>query len=447
MASSFNAGGLASGIDTNSIVETLTKLQGRPLELLQSRQAAMKTQVSLLGDLSGRMNSLKTALSKLSSGGAVGVSASSNTTFDVTPGSFSSPGTYQLQVTGLASAAKQRSQGFASGSALVTGGTLTLSVKGTATAITIADGAALDDVALQINQSGALVTASVVSDGTQSYLSITNRDSGFPPAGVAADALIVTMNATGSQGQAIATSSVNTATNAAFTLDGLPITRQSNTITDAVPGATLVLKAIGAAETAQLTASVDGTAKNLDTFIGAYNDIIKQVQKQVAVAPGSNRAATLAGDGTLRGLQGALQHLITTVAGSGTDVRSLADLGVKSARDGTLSVDTTVLAAAVGRNPGAVNQLFSQATTGLGAVGAALVQTYVNPTDGLLVARQAGLNKSIGLLDKTGQQMQVRIDTFKQNLIAQFTAMESTVSGLKSIGNFLSSQVAFKVQE
>ena len=62
MASSFNSGGLASGIDTNSIVDTLTKLESRPLELLQTRQAALKTQVSLLGDLSSRMNALKTAL-------------------------------------------------------------------------------------------------------------------------------------------------------------------------------------------------------------------------------------------------------------------------------------------------------------------------------------------------------------------------------------------------
>lgn len=447
MASSFNAGGLASGIDTNSIVTTLTKLQSRPLELLQTRQAAMRSQVSLLGDLSGRMGALKTALSALGTSGAIGVTPSTNTGFALTPGTYAAPGSYQIAVTGLASAAKERSQAFAASTAPVTGGTLSLNVKGTTTDVAIADGASLDDVALQINQSGAMVTASVISDGTSAYLSITNRDTGFPPAGLPADALVVSMAATGSLGQALATTTVNPASNATFTLDGLPITRQTNTIADAVPGASLTLKALSAAETGQLTTSVDGTAKNLAALVTAYNDIIKAVQKQVSVAPGSNRSATLAGDGTLRGLQGALQRLVTTEVPGSTDVRSLADLGIKSARDGTISLDTATLTAAVARNPGAVNQLFSQATTGLSAVGGALVQSYVNATDGLLTTRSSGLNKSIGLLDKTSEQMQLRIDNFRTNLIAQFTAMESTVSNLKSIGNFLSSQVTYKVQQ
>lgn len=449
MASSFNAGGLASGIDTNSIVDTLTRLQGRPLELLQTRQAALKSQVSLLGDLSAKMGALKTALSGLSSGGALGVTASTNTAFALTPKSFAAPGSYQIEVTGLASAAKQRSVAFTSGTAAVTGGTLTLGVKGVTTTLTIADGTSLDDVALQINQSGALVSAAVISDGTSSYLSITNRDMGFPPAGLPADALTIAMATTGSQGQALATSVIHTATNAAFTLDGLAMTRETNTITDAVPGATLTLKAPSAAgpEVGELTSSIDGTSKNLNGFVTAYNDLIRAVQKQVAVVPGSNRSATLAGDSTLRALQRSLQGLLTTEVPGSSDVRTLADLGIKTARDGSISLDATALAAAVGRNPGAVNQLFSQATTGLSAVGGALVQSYVNPTDGLLTTRSSGITKSIGLLDQTGEAMQVRIDAFRANLIAQFTAMETTVAGLKSIGNFLASQVAFKVQE
>jgi len=453
MPSSFNAGGLASGIDTNAIVETLTRLQGRPLELLQTRQAGMRSQVSLLGDLTSKVSAFKTALAALGTSGAVGTSPTSNSAFTLTPGTFSAPGSFQIAVTGLASAAKERSQAFASSAAPVTGGTLSLNVKGTNTDVAIADGASLADVALAINQSGALISASVISDGTSSYLSITNRESGFAPGTAAADALTVTMASTGSQGQALATSAIATATNAVFQLDGLQITRQTNTIVDAVPGATITLRSLSPVssgipvyETAELATNVDLTAKNMETLVTTYNDLFRAVQKQVAVAPGSNRSATLSGDGTVRTLQRAIQGLLTTeVPGSG-DVRTLADLGIKTARDGSISIDKTVLAAATSRNPNAVNELFSKATTGLSAVGTTLAAAYINPTDGLLVTRSSGITKNIALLDKTSEQMRIRIDNFKTSLIAQFTAMETVVSGLKGIGNFLSSQVTYKVQ-
>jgi flagellar capping protein FliD len=47
-------------------------------------------------------------------------------------------------------------------------------------------------------------------------------------------------------------------------------------------------------------------------------------------------------------------------------------------------------------------------------------------------------------MDSDADRMQLRLDAFKQNLTAQFTAMEKIVSGLKASGNFLSQQSAAK---
>ena len=45
-------------------------------------------------------------------------------------------------------------------------------------------------------------------------------------------------------------------------------------------------------------------------------------------------------------------------------------------------------------------------------------------------------------MDSDADRLQLRVDAFKRNLTAQFTAMEQVVAGLKASGNFLSQQTA-----
>jgi flagellar hook-associated protein 2 len=128
----------------------------------------------------------------------------------------------------------------------------------------------------------------------------------------------------------------------------------------------------------------------------------------------------------------------TTVPGLGS-VRALADLGVQTNRDGTLSIDASKLNAAIAREPSAVDALFTTASTGLGDVVDAVVEQYTKPSSGLLSARKDGLNRNIRRMDTSLEQMNARLDGYKANLIAQFSAMEKVVSGFKAIGNYLTS--------
>ena len=166
------------------------------------------------------------------------------------------------------------------------------------------------------------------------------------------------------------------------------------------------------------------------------------MHKHLNIALNTDRAKTLGGDSVVRSLQSALSRLTTTSVG-GSDVRTLADLGVKTAQDGSLSIDAAKLAAAVARNPGAVDSLFSTGTSGLSDTIISLSDRYTSSTEGLLVARKNGLTKNISTIGDTLLKMDARLATYKQNLIRQFTAMESVVSGLKSIGNFLNAQSAY----
>jgi flagellar hook-associated protein 2 len=448
--STFRAGGLASGIDSNTLIDQLVKLESRPIDLLRTRQAGMKTQISTIGDLVSKLSSFQSAVRTMSDSGTLGTKISStHESFSATSSPSAVAGSYNVRVDALAKAAVGRSQSFTSATAPVKGGTLTFEVMGkTYDPITIPNGSALSDIPRIIRTAGIPVSAAVVNDGTNYYLQFTNQDTGVPDTG---NALRVVENTTGGTGQALTSGGtynlIQTATNASITLDydgtanDITFSRKNNTVTDVVQGVTLTLKKTSASTEAMIVSNdTEETGKNLAKFVEAYNAVNKIIQSQMAVEPGADREALLTGDAALRNLQRRMQSFITTSVGA-SNVRSLADLGIKSGRDGTLSLDQTVLSSAISRDPQAVNEIFSTATTGIYAQTRSLVNTYTSFTDGVLTARKNGLNRSISTIDDQIVNMSRRVDMFRENLIMRFTAMEKVVSSLKSTGNFLTQQM------
>jgi len=197
----FRASGLASGLDTNSIVDQLTKLEAIPIDRLKSRQAAFNTQITSLGDLSAKIESLKGAANGLAKNGGLGVKqTTTNTAFVATPGTSAVAGQYDIEITDLASNARARTLGNTKDAAIKSG-TLGINVSGTNYDITINDGDTLATIAASIKASGAAVTATVLNNGTQDYLSIVRKVSGFTVGTAAADALVITPNKTGGTGE------------------------------------------------------------------------------------------------------------------------------------------------------------------------------------------------------------------------------------------------------
>ncbi len=434
----FNAGGLASGLDTNTLIDSLVSIRSQSVTNLKTRKSAFTTQVSQLADIVSRLSGLKSAATNLSQNGVLGVSVGSGLTgLSASATSVAPAGSYTVQVGSLAAAAKQRSAGFDGTSAPLTAGNLDFSVNGTSYTVAVAAGASLNDVAQSINTTVSKVTASVISDGTRTYLSVTNKDTGYTIGGAPANALSITGTAAAQFGF----TEVAAAANAHLTIDGLDFERRSNTITDALNGVTFQLTATGAQQNLVLTNDTSGTSQNLQKFVDAYNLVLKQVQSNLSTTSSTNRKATLAGDGALKSLQVKMQQLTSAVVGNGT-VRTLADVGIKTERDGTLSIDSVTLGRALAREPSAVNALFATASTGMSAAAGALVDAYTNSTDGLLTLRTQGLKSSMKRIDDDIDKEQTAIDRYRELLVKQFTAMESVVSGLKAAGNYLTQQSA-----
>lgn len=465
MAGSITASGLVSNIDTASIVDQLVALESRPITLLKSRQSAFKSQVSLLGDIISRLSSLEAAARDLGSTGVLAAKvATSNSAFTATPGTGAMAGRYAVRVDQLAQASKWMSGPFDSATAGVQGGTLQITVKGQTYPaplpdgpgpITITDGMSLSDVAYAIRQTGAPVSATVlngwdpVAGKAVSYLSVTARDTGYTAADGPSSALAISFTATGGTGKDPAFAETQAATNARFNIDGVDFVRESNTVTDALPGVTLALKqgatapaTTGTGEDLVLNTDADATRAKLQKFVDAYNGVMSLVQRQLNVNKDTDRASTLAGDSSVRSLQSRLQSILTNVVAGLPGVKTLADVGVKTAKDGSLSIDSTLYAAALARDPAAIDALFSTATTGLADYVSKVVQDQVRASDGVLTTRQSGLTARIRSMDDQAAALQRRVDAFKANLQKQFTAMENTLSNLKSTSNFLAAQVA-----
>jgi flagellar hook-associated protein 2 len=434
-SSTFSVGGLASGLDTNSIVDKLVAIESRPITTNSNRQAAINVQMSSIADLINKIKNLSSSAASLKTSGIAAASVTSTPAgVSATVGAGVIPGRYSVSVETVATAAKARSTGFATSSTTVAGGTLALTVQGAAYNIAITASSDLGSVVNQINASGAPVSAAVVSNGSQFFVSLTNKDTGKPIGSGVTGGLTVVGDPTG-LGMAVTQDAVN----AKFHVDLLDIESQSNDVTSAIPGVTLTIKA------QQLTASdlVIGrdsskSGDNLQGFVDGFNAVMATLKKSLRPDPTAALANGSQMDGSMvLDLQRRMHGLLSTKVVAEGSYRTLADLGVKLQNDGTVTLDKTALSAAITKDSTAVNAIFSTATTGLAAQTDTLAKTYTDFVDGQLIQRQTSLKGTLKDLQVSSEKLQRHVDSFREQLVKRFSQMESLMSGFNAVSNFI----------
>lgn len=366
--------GIGSGIDTTALVAQLASAEKAPQQaLVTARQTANSAQVSTLASISSSIDSFASALKSLVGGGtlftqpstsntlAVGVSAIAGTRI---PSTLSA----NLQVTQLAQGQTILSADVADPTAAIGTGTMTLKTANGTSTITI-DGSnnSLNGLASAINAAGAGVSASVVNDGTGSRLVLkgqTGAANGFSlTANAGADPALSSFSydpSAASNGMSLA----QAAQDAAIVLDGVHVTRPSNSVSDLIPGVKLSLQATTASAVA-IGASVPTSAisEAVQDFVSAYNEVQSTLATATASSASGGTAGPFSSNSTIRGVTAQLSKLTSTPLVSTGAVRTLADLGVKTQQDGTLAVDTTKLANVLATNPDAVAALFNPTQT------------------------------------------------------------------------------------
>jgi flagellar hook-associated protein 2 len=436
--------GLASGLDTASIISGLVAAESAPLTAMQTQQTALNSAVSDLSTIGSQLSSLSTAanaLSSLTSVGSFSASSSSSAIVAQTSGATQT-GTYQVTVGSLASSQRTYSASFSSESdALNMNGSFTVQVgSGAATTINVGTSDSLDTIAAKINASAPGVNASIFYDGSNYRILISGLNTGasnaitFTESGTSLD-----LNGTGAT--ASSGNTVQKATDASVTIDGFTATRPTNQITGVIPGVTLaVTQQTTSPVTIQVTSDPSTLNTNVQAVVSAYNQVISTIHADAGYGTTTASNQTLAGDATLRSITQQLASTIEGVFGTGS-TQTLADVGITLQSDGTLAVNTTTLDAAFTNNPTAVESLFARAplsaTGGAMATLGALASSVSAPTTGLLAVESQGFTEQATQLNQSISAEQAHITQYQANLQAEFNAMETAYSANQTILNEL----------
>lgn len=256
------------------------------------------------------------------------------------------------------------------GQTLTAGATFTSNGGGTKTVTIDSTNNSLQGIATAINNAGIGVSASIINDGSATpYRLVLTSTSGaansmkITASGATADPTIsglFSQDPAGTQNF----SETTTAQNAAFTVNGVAVSKSSNTVTDAINGVTLNLQST---TTSPVTVSVSQDTSSLGTsiqsFVKAYNALYGTLQTNTAVNPGGT-AGVLQGDWTVLSIENQIHSVLNTTVGStGGSITSMADVGVTFQKDGSLAVDTTKMNAAISSNPNGIASLFSTVGT------------------------------------------------------------------------------------
>ncbi len=131
--------------------------------------------------------------------------------------------------------------------------------------------------------------------------------------------------------------------NAALTVDGIPISSTSNTVTGVIPGVTLNLASADPGTPVQLTVGTDQTQAlaAVNNFISAYNAVISALNQQYTVDPTTNTEGPLGSDTSLRSVQSSLLNDAAHAITGNDGLVNLASLGIDTNDDGTLSLGLT----------------------------------------------------------------------------------------------------------
>jgi flagellar hook-associated protein 2 len=439
-------GGLASGLKTNELIEGLVKVERRSIDLLQAQGTRYQAQQGVLSILAGSLASIKSAAQGLSFSVDFNrhtISNSDETVVKATADSTALLGSYVVNVATLAKATVLQSTGYTSTTSTVGQGTLTINVGSASKDITIdATNNTLTGVKDAINDAGAGVTASIVNTGTASTpsykLIVQSKNTGTENAVTISFAVFDG----GSDPFAGGGDVVQAAGDASFTVNGLSLTRSSNSVSDAIPGVTLsLLKEGGASSTVTVNKDTGSVVDNIKKLVDSYNGVAKIVAEQFALNGTTGRQGVLAGDSTARAAVSRLRAAFNSPSGLDGDIRSLSDLGISFQRDGSLKLDEAKLSSALSNDPEAVQKLFLKSENGIGQRIPDAVDSLIDSVSGAITARQNGIAKTLASLEKKIAREEERISAYEARLTAQFTSLEKLISQLNQQGDFLSQKL------
>lgn len=411
--------GLASGIDTSSIIESIIEVESAPKTLLEDQKEYLQTKVDTYTEFNTLLDSFYASVLGLNDTNDLNSFQATNNGadyFSISTNSLANEGTYSVEVVSLAQQQKDVSDtGVADTDTTTLTGELQIGDE-----TLNYDGSTLNELVDLINTGDYGLTASVIDDGT---------GNGYR--------LMVTADTAGEEIEILGTGDITLdtltsghsvqGTKAHLIVDGIDYYSSSNTVTNAIKGATLTLLDISDSGADNITIKSDAESivtTQLEEMVEAYNTINTYVDTISA------SDSTLGS--SLKSVQRSLKNYLTT--------SGLVSLGIASDwQTGELSFDSDTFATAYAADPDGVKVALLGDGDSDGIMNRLddYLSDQLNATTGFMVTKNTTLENQMSRLEDSISSMETRLEKRQEMLEAQFSAMETLISSLNSQGDYL----------
>ena len=447
-----NTLGAGSGIDVKGLAQSLVDAEKTPKkERIDAKITQTEAKITGYGAVKFALSELKTAFGKLNDASdfsSIKPSNSQANALGISASSTAEAGNYNIEVLQTALMQRTASSNFSdratplnviSPATTGTAFSLNLTVGGVnkgdisvvnptpAGMVSAINGAKLGVTAQLINTGNGYNVVITGETGTSKAFSLTSKDSN----GAAVPGVSFTNH-------------LQTATDASLKINGLLVSRSSNTVTDVIDGVTLDLYAntTGAARV-DLNRDTAGIKDNVRGLVTAYNDfeetlkVLGDRESDVEEFGGS-----LAGESLLQSVRGQIRAMITDTSSTpGTTIQAARNVGLSMDRNGKLSLDESKLDSALQNNFVEVSTMFTAGTNNksiYSSAPAGLAGDAINKIEKMLL--------STGIIETQTQSATAKIAKYKEELavlegrmeklmnryMSQFSIMESIVGNSNS---------------
>lgn len=461
----------SSGIDVQTLVSQLMTVERQPINRLSKQESSYQAKLSAYGTVKSAVSTFQAAVQKLNSTDSFQVlkaTPADTSILTATAASSAVAGTYSVEISSLAQSQQLVAAGQASSTATIGGGTTTTlsfdfgtisggsfnAVSGTYTGASFASNGGgvktvtidntnntLEGIRNAINAANIGVSATIVNDGSASpyRLVLSSNTSGasnsmsISVSGDAAISSLISNDPTGTQNL----SQTVTAQNANLKVNGIAVTKSSNTVTDAIQGVTLNLsKTTTSATTLTVSKDSSATTASAESLVKAYNDLYNVLKGVSAYDPVTKIGGALQGDSSIRSMLSQLRTILSTSV-SGGSYSMLAEVGITTQAGGTLKLDSTKFTAAVNSNQTDVTNLFAS-SGGYATMLNDWATTALNTT---ITSRTTGINERISSIGDQIATLEARMTTIEQRYRTQFTALDKMLSSMSNTSSYLSQQL------
>ena len=454
--------GLATGMDTTSMIDQLVALERRPIYNYQQEISEMEQTKGAWRDVNSRLDKLEDRTTDLKLSSTYNSRSASSSNEDVVTASASNDAdeaNYSVTVKSTAKSQRLAGTRFDDATAPISelgdfAAENTISIN--ETSIIINDTDSLKDISNKINEADAGVKASIVDN----HLVLETTETGLENALVAGDTLIDSNTNDGvletlgilDGGAITADIELQSASDAEIDINGITgITSSTNTFSEAVDGVTFNINPDAEVDSFSSVSVAKDTGKATDAvqaFVDQYNSVMNFLDGKTEYDEETEKSAVLQGDSTAMRLQTRIRSLVSSKIKDTGDFKTLSSVGIEIDRDGVMSFDKSKFTDALDQSSEEVMSLFNADSSdtdtfdGMAVKMDSYLDQLMQSNTGLIPRRLDFYDTRIDSLNEDIEDVERKVEMSRERYVEQFAAMEEAISEMNQQMSWMQSQLS-----